>query len=177
MSSEINLLSNRNEGLLKREKQIKGFRFAAGISLFLVILCSLVSFLLSRSLSYDLAKKNQDSILQEISLLRNKQTKLIFVRDRLEGIAGIIQQRVHYSRTINLVLGKIPEEVSVESMLVSKKNLNITISSTSLTSIDAVTRNLTDLVSRKEVIKKLVLESLTLSPKDGRYLVSLAGDL
>ena len=176
MSSDINLLSSRNRELFKKEKQVKKVRIIAAGILFLVAFSSIASFFLNRNFSSSY-KKEEDSLLREISLMHSKEAKLLIVKDRLQSIADILKTRVSYAKTTSVFLEKIPPEVQIEELQISQKSLTLSISSTSLASIDTVIKNFTDMAKQKQILKSLTLGSLTFVPRTGRYLTTLQATL
>lgn len=176
MSSEINLLANRNLEILKERKRIKRIRLIAGAVLFFVVFSSVFSFLLTRNFFPPSLKAEENSLLQKMSLLHTKEAKLIIVTDRLKNIKNILKERVSYSKSISAFLEKIPQGLQVEKLHVGQKGLALSVSAESLYPIDAVIKNFTDMAERKE-LKSLTLESLTFVPKTGKYLTTLSAEL
>lgn len=178
MSSNINFLLNKNSDLVKQKKGLKIIRIASVVVLVVVTLLSIVVFFLNRSLYPASLKKEQESIVQSMNFLRNREAKLTVVNNRIENISSILNERLDYYKVISTLLQKLPDGVFVERIKVDKKTILLSVSSSSLLPISEFINNLIDMAKEKEIISALTLDFLTIDQKTrSSYSVSLTANL
>lgn len=177
MNTSINLLLHRDEELLREKKKFRILNFVIAASLIGVGLISLSIFLLTQAVNSSSVKKDEADILKKISQFENKQIKLFIVNNRVENIDKIIKAKKDLSKTASDLLAKIPENLLVDSFEVSDAMVIITGRSKSLFTIGEFINNLTDMVSKKEIIKSLTLNSLVLDGVGNSYTVSIKSEL
>lgn len=177
MINDINLLVGKDANYLRQKKMLSLARLIAFVSLGIVALFSVIAFFLNSQFSPTLVKREKDAVLQNLSTLSKKQAKLFIVNNRTTNITTILNSRMDYYKILNLILGKVPTEVSIDRIEVDKKKISLTISSSSLIPINTLINNFVDMVRKKEIITSLVLNSLTLSAKTDRYSISLGASL
>lgn len=177
MSTNINLLLRSDEKSLKRKKRIKILNFIAFILLIGVGVTSLIIFLLIQTTNVPSIKKEQDDIVGKISQAENKRNKLFVVNNRINNIQEILGKRKDLSKTINTMLEKIPNRLSIEGLEISDKVISLTARSTSLFTIGEFINNLTDMVRKKEIISSLTLNSLVFDESKNSYQVSIKSGL
>ncbi len=146
-------------------------------SLGIIALFSVIVFFLNNQFSPIEIKNQEDAVLQNLSSLSKKQAKLFIVNNRIGNITTILNSRMDYYKILSLILGKIPTELSIDRIEVDKKKISLTVSSGSLIPVNTLINNLIDMVRAKQTITSLVLNSLTLSAKTGRYSISLDASL
>lgn len=177
MYNNINLLSNKNSEVLRKKKRVVISRVAAIGAFIALVLLSVAVFMLNKQEAESIEIKERDSILNNINILQEKEVKLRSINDRLQGIREILKERKDYYGILTTVLQKIPDGASIEKLEVDSKAILLTVSSNSLVPIDGLINNLIDMAVKKEIITKLVLESLTLDSKKGNYLVNIKANL
>lgn len=177
MINDINLLVGKDANYLRQKKLLSLARLIAFVSLGIVALFSVIVFFLNSQFSPTLVKREEDAVLQSLSTLGKKQAKLFIVNNRIQNITTVLNSRVDYYKILSLILGKVPTEVSIDRIEVDKKKISLMISSSSLIPINTLINNFVDMVRKKEIITSLVLNSLTLSAKTGRYSISLSASL
>ena len=176
MNSDINLISNQDRESVEKRKRVKIVRVIAIIALFFTAFISILTFALNQQISLSGLKKEQNSILQSMSLLSNRSAKLYFVNDRLKNILEILKQRKSYISIVNTILGDIPSEVSATALEVDKDNILLTVSSNSLFPMNKFLNNFIDLSFKKHLVKDVTIETLTID-KEGGYSLSVKAKL
>lgn len=177
MSTNINLLVRTDEESLKLKKRIKILNFAAITSLVCICLATLGIFILIQAANLPGIKKEQEDILRKTSQYKSRQAKLFVLNNRVENIDRILKIRKNLSTTTSSLLTKVPGNLLVEGFEVDDKSVMITGQSKSLFVIGEFISNLTDMVRKKEVIKSLTLNSLTLDEGQSIYQFSLKSEL
>lgn len=177
MSADINLLLRTDEESLKRKRRIKILKFAAIASLIGVGSISLVIFILIQVFNPASIKKEQADVLTKISRLQSRQAKLFVLNDRVENIDKILKTRKDLTKTMNGLLVKIPNQLSIDDLEVNDKSVIISGQSKSLFAIGEFINSLTDMVRNKEIIKSLTLNSLILNESKNVYQISVRAEL
>lgn len=176
MKSEINLLSPAQTDRTKSSGTLRILRIAAISCLSVLLGISIILFFLSRALSPVAIKEKENEVLYSLSLLHKKEAKLVVINDRVRDIPNLLQARPNFDISINAILQKIPEGVSINSMAVDKDKIVLTVSSSSLLSINNLMKSLIDMAKNRKIIKNVTVDSLTADIKGGGYSLSIKGD-
>ena len=172
MSSDINLLVEKDKKLLKEQRKLKVFRLIAIGSLVVLLLISASVPILNQQLSDGSIEEDRDSILSEMLPFREKEAKLTIVNNRIDNISKVVNKRVDVYKIINTLLGQAPEGILVYSLEFTEKQISMKISSGSLGPVDGLINNLVDMAKKKEIIKVLTLDSLVTELARG-YIASI----
>lgn len=174
MNSNINLLQQKDDQLIKKQKRLKILKLAAGISLAIVAFFSIIIFILSTQFSVSSIKKEQNSVINSISSLKEKAARIILVNDRIKGTSEILSKRRNYSNLIQTVLKSVPSETKTASLDINKDILNMTVSSNSLLSINTYLEEMIKLSQEGKLIKSLAIKGITVNLKMGEYNLSIS---
>lgn len=177
MSNDINLLLYKNSELQRERKKVRIANTIAITFSIIVGIASMFAFVLIQSVNPSSIAQEQESTLKEISRLQDKQAKLFIINDRLTNIEEVFQDREDLSKNINSLLSNAPNNLSIENLEMDNKSLVLTISSSSLLSINDFINNLIDMARKKEIIRSLTLSGLTFDESKNTYLVSLKSEL
>ncbi len=176
MNKSVNLVSNRNEQL---EKELLILKIVRVVSVSLLITISIIAvsaFVLSTQISLSRIKEEENSTLSQISALHDRLTTYYLTKDRLNNISSIILTRRDYGRQIDAILEKVPGDLSLEGIGIEKDIISVTMSGTSLVTINKFIDDVTFLGKEKKVLSNVKLESLSLDVKSGKYTVIVKGD-
>lgn len=177
MNKEINLLPAQKRDSAKDKRILFILRVVSISSLFFVILSSIVIFLLNQAYSNSSIKKEKNSILLSLSLLDKKIGKSLFVESRLKDINLILKERASLDERLRIILKEVPKDSIVNTLTIEKKKVVITLSSSSLSSLDLFLNNMLKLFSEKKIISKISLGSLSFDERNNRYILSVLLDL
>lgn len=175
MSNDINFLKARSE-TKKRKKGLKAIRLTAIFSLIIVVLFSAFAYYLNGKIYPKSLKNERDSLLQSLSILRNREAKRAMVANRIENISELLNKRVGYAKIVSRFSEKIPSGIRVDSLKIDKKTVIIAVSSDSLLPINEFIDGLISL-GQEKIISVLLLDSLSTSEGSGIYSVSLTANL
>lgn len=173
MSEGINLLLNKNKNTRKNQEIIKVLRITSIVLLFLVAISSVVVFLLKLQSPLTNLQNEERDVLSSISVLHPKVARLFLVSDRIKNISEIISKRPDFEKRIAIILKAVPNDVSLSAFNIDNKNVSITASSTSLSSIGQMLDSLVAMVTNKELFSKINLQGLTVDGTNGSYKVSI----
>lgn len=172
MSSSINLVTADTRENAKRKKRTYILRLISLIFLGFVGFVSIILFILNARISINSVKKEEGLSLQSLTAQKNKVSKVYLLNDRLKNLRTIIKNRKSYTSSLNLILSQVPDGVNASSLDIDKGNLTLTVNSSSLLPINKFLNNIVDLSSKK-TIKNMIIESLTINPKNGLYSLSI----
>ncbi len=176
MNSDINLVSGQL-ALSKDAKRLRNLRLIATFSLLGVVFLSVLLFLLSRVFSPASIVEQQEAVMNNIASLQVKQSKLSLLGQRLNDISIIINKRANYDIVLTSILAQSPVGVSVTSLSIDKQKISIIVSSSSLLSMNEFIAVLKGMVEKKQYLKNVTINGLTLSGKSTGYLLTLDLDL
>jgi hypothetical protein len=95
----------------------------------------------------------------------------------VSNIANIIAQRGNFIPQTNQILSKVPSDLSVGTLEVTKGSLKITVSGASLASMNKFIDDIILLGSEGKVIKNVIIEGLSLDVASGNYTLNIQADL
>lgn len=108
--------------------------------------------------------------------MHKKEEKIIYINNRLQSISKILAKRSNYTDKIDKLIDKMSSDIVVEKLSVDRNSILLTISVSSLSSINDFINNLLVLAEKKE-INILTLDSLSLNEEKSNYSVSLRAAL
>ncbi len=178
MNESINFLRNRQTGqVLREKKRVSILRRISIVFLLLVSFFSLLVFFLTTRSSLPTLRKEESALLSNLSPFQTKAGKLLFVESQIKDISGIVEKKSSFDKTIDTVTQAVPQNVLVKSFSIDKKNVVMTVSSSSLLAIDTMFNRLADAVGKKNVFSKITLDSFAIDTKSAYYIVSLSLDI
>ncbi|QQG40690.1 MAG: hypothetical protein HYV37_04000 [Candidatus Levyibacteriota bacterium] len=177
MNDKINLLKGSKAKRFRQEKILKIIRISSVVSLTLVVLTSLIFFFLKFRLGVESLKEKENAAISQITAVSKKAGKLLYAESRIKDISDILKKRSTFDGVITETVNVIPSNITVQSLNLDKKNLSMTITSSSLLSIDKLLNGFENLSENKKIFAKITLEGLTVDPKTGKYTISLTGNL
>lgn len=176
MSSSINLLVKTDDSLLKQKKWIKILKIISFFSVIALLSSSILLFILNQRQSKASINKEINSTLYSISFMHKKEEKIIYINNKLQSISKILAKRSNYTDKIDKLIDKMSSDIVVEKLSVDRNSILLTISVSSLSSINDFINNLLVLAEKKE-INILTLDSLSLNEEKSNYSVSLRAAL
>jgi hypothetical protein len=175
MNNEVNLIANKKKSSAEKEKIIKIVSFSAYISLGVIIICAVVLFLLNQDPGFTELSKKEKATVAALSLQNQKIAKFLVIKSRLKEITGIINSRTSYDATISTLAQGMPSGISVDAFALTKQEVSMVVSSSSLTAINTYLSFMVDLLNSKKILKSISLNGVTADPKNNRYTLILSG--
>jgi hypothetical protein len=86
-------------------------------------------------------------------------------------------KRKNYVGATTAVLGKLPSDANADSMDIETGTFILTVSSASLSPLNTFIDDVVALGQQSKVIKNLIIKSLILNTKNGRYSLSIQADI
>lgn len=172
MNENINLIPGKRKVVLEQKSLVKKLRILSIALLIAIVFSSVALFLLKLQSPLPSLQREKNTLLTNLSLLSQKTVKLLLVKNRLKETAVITKKRQRLDETIGAVIEGVPQDVLVSSLNVGKKDVSITASSNSLSSVNILLDRLVDKVLQKKVFSKITLDSLSLDSKGNRYIIA-----
>jgi hypothetical protein len=130
-------------------------------------------FVLNFTLPLDSVKKEQVTTASNIAIFHKKLVTYTLIADRVKNISNILSQRGNYLPQVNDILGKIPTDVSIDGLDIDTGTIAISVSSTSLVSLNKFIDDMVSLGAQGKVIKDIVIQGLSLNVNDSKYILSM----
>ncbi|OGH23673.1 MAG: hypothetical protein A2958_02775 [Candidatus Levybacteria bacterium RIFCSPLOWO2_01_FULL_38_13] len=176
MKSDINLLAVSQIETVKEDSFLKFLRILSIGFLLLVLFLSILVFILTSRISPSSIVKEQTSIIGRIKLLRNRETKILALNDRIGAVGEILKGRSNYEKTIEVFLSNVPSGVSIGSFEIGKTEIALTARSDSLLDLNAFVKNITDLVKNGKEIKSMTIDNIAFDSRSGTYSLAIKAD-
>lgn len=173
MSESINLVQGENKVSLARRNRTLILRIISLVFLASVALFSIILFFINNRLSVEDVKKQESITLQKIAQISDRNAKYALLNDRLKGINTILNSRKNYAVFLNAVSGTVPDGAFLTMLTVDKDGLLLTVSSSSLLSINTFLNNIVSQSLNKHLIKDIVIQGLTIDRDNGIYSLSI----
>lgn len=177
MSTNINLLPQKNLSSFSQEKILSLSKVTAISSLIVTVSLAIVVFLLNRDQTLVALTAQQNTLLTQLNALHTKTAKDLIILDRLNRIKTIIKSRGNLDTTIQTLNTQLPSSLGVNNFSVNKKTFTFTISATSLGVLGQVVENFTTLVKKKDTIAQITIENVITDEKAGKYTMTMSGIL
>lgn len=177
MNKEINLLPSKDRKLDREKKILSILWIFASLSLLIVFASSIILFFLKLNSPLLTLRKKEADILVQISQFGSKEVQFNYLSDRLINIKSIIEKRYSFNEIIEDIIKIVPEDVSADSISLSRGHFSVIFSTKSLLAADKLLNNAIDMTEKKKVFKKVGISGITTNPKTGEYNFSLDADL
>lgn len=175
--AEINLLPRKKIGFFSIEKALLIARVSAVAAIILVVSTSILFFILSRDPTVLEQKADQQRTIAQLDLLQSKTAKYLIVTDRLNKIKIITRQRSTFDQSMQTLVDQLPSNVAVSGFNMDKKTFSISFAAGDLSLIGTAIDNFTKLIAQKKIVKSLTIQGLVTDEKNGKYVLSLSGNL
>jgi|SRR6185369_2944653 len=157
---------NKGINLFKTEKKISVavasqkltvLRLVAIGLLFCTSAFSIILFLLIVLSPLPDLQKQEKTLLATISGSHPDIAKLFLINDRLKSSETIIDKRQNFDKSLSLIKQRMSSDVSITAITMNKSTISITVSSSSLSSLDNFLNSLVDAVDSKKDFSKVTM--------------------
>ena len=173
MSESINLVKVEESESSRRYRKVFILRIISIIFVSFVGIVSIILFILYARISLSSIKREQSAVLQSITFQKNKLAKLNLLNDRLRGLRQVLKDRKNYTDVLNTLLSQIPSGASASALSIGKSGITLTVTSKSLLPINKFLNNVVELSGKKNLIREMVIESLSIDSRTGTYSLSI----
>ena len=175
-NNDINLVSTDANHLEKRLHRLKTAKMIAFFCLFTVASVSVIVFLVNFTLPVKTVQQDQEQTLSNISSLSQKMGKYYLINDRATALSDITAKRNDYTTLTNLLLAKLPKELSVTTFNVENGKLEFTVSSTTLVPVKDYIDYVLGIKNPK-IIRNIKNEGIQLTAVEGKYSLSFKAEV
>lgn len=174
MSKGINLLGAEQRISVKiGSRKLKLLRAAGVWLLFGISAASIALFLLIALSPLPTLQKQEQDALNKLSAYHPDVAKLLLVEDRLKGSEAILAKRTDFDLTLDKIKEKMPEGASITGLKMDSKEISVTVTSSSLASLDTFLNNLIAAVEAKEDFSKITLTRFLSSGVNTTYTLTI----
>jgi len=176
MNNNINLLP-KVKRKVQTDKYLQTYRIVAVVILSSTLIISVGLFLLSLDPTLSTLKKQENFTNSSLYSKQVKIGKYLFVKDRLKKTQELLNKRSSFDATLFAIQNQITNDISVDTLSISKKKFILSISSASLESINAFVDKITNIMYAKKIFANIRIDSLTDDEKANKYYLSMESDL
>ncbi|OGH18471.1 MAG: hypothetical protein A3F31_01670 [Candidatus Levybacteria bacterium RIFCSPHIGHO2_12_FULL_38_12] len=172
MNKGINLLPSKKGGLDKQKRILKLLRTVSIVVLVFLFTSFVTLFFINRQFSPDKVKQEERVVLANYSAINSRMAKLFLIHDRLSEIDRILSRRVPFEAKTTEIKKQVPRDMSIDSMRITPSLMEMTATSVSLSSINSMLDNFTQMANEKNLFKSVVLNGIGFDGKE-KYFVTL----
>lgn len=177
MSNDINLYYNKRVQGRDTQKIVKWLQISAIACLIIVFVSSVTVGALKITSKQKSLRDEEQQLLQELKKQEKKIGSLFLTSERLKGISDLVNKRFDFDTLLSYILSKIPSEVSINSLNIDNKRLTVSLSSSSLFSIEQSLDDFTQLVNTNKRFRKIDMDELNVDYNNGSYSVFLIAEI
>ncbi len=167
--SDINLLPKKEGVNLENDQAALILRRISLGILSLTVLTTVFLFVLVIQSPLSRTKQEENALLTKLGEFKIQISRSVIIDERLLAIASILRQRNHFEKYIQAILDTVPLSVSITSLEVDKKTIQMTGNSPSLSEVNAFLDSLVTIQKDKKLIASVFLESFSSDAKSGKY--------
>lgn len=172
MSIDVNLISKKSPQAVFFEKTLSVVKTASIIAVVITISLCVIAFFVGRASSLSNLQLQTQLEESKLTKLTDISQNLMLVHNRIKNIEVIAKSQYKYERILSTATDQIPSDVNISEVAFTDKTLTLTISSTSLTSIQKTTDNFTKLINNKNTFSEMSLQGIVGDSKSGIYQLS-----
>ncbi len=173
MSNDINLLKKNKNQFQDLSPTLKKVRTFGIISLFLVCILSVGLFIVKLQSPISQLQAEEEVMRTRVKQLSKKQTKTLFIKERLQNINQILATRTQFEKLMNNMTQIMPSGVTVDAFSIDKKQANLTVTSPSLLPLKEFTQRILDYSEAKKEFLTVVIENTAYSEQSHLYKLSI----
>jgi hypothetical protein len=177
MSSNINLVSPKNEQLEKEQRRLKAARILALLVVVFVAILAVVIFIVNLTVPLNAIKQQEDVTLTKLVPLHKKLVQYYFVEDRVDNLSNIIAARKNLSGIADAIAQIVPSGVSISSLEIDSKQVTLIVYGSSLLPMNQFIDGVTMISTQKKLIKNVVAQQVSVDVRNGTYSVSVQADI
>ncbi len=174
MNNGINLLNYKNKEEVKSAATVhKKIRVASIVLLFTVSAFSVMIFILIALSPLPELNKQYNFASFTLSQSVSDVVRLGLVNERADTIKNIIDKRPQYDKVLEDVQKKLPDGVTVEKIRIKEKDINLEVSSDSLSEVDDFLNKLSKDDNTSIKLSRVMLSKLTIENEDNKFVISI----
>jgi Tfp pilus assembly protein PilN len=171
--NDINLLPKRQGVDLKSDQAAVIIRRISIGVLALTVFTTMLLFILVIQSPLSKAKQEENTLLTKIESFKVQLSRNVIINERLASIEKIIQQRAHYEKYITTLLAKVPASLTITSLNIDKKTVQLAGNSSSLSATNTFLDDLVAIQKNKDLIQSVLLQSFAFDKESGKYFFTM----
>lgn len=162
MAIDINLISDNDLKNTQSDRVRKLTAISFSI-LFFTAFFSFLIFILNLRFSANTIRQNQQELSNALSIYDDKATKILILNNRATDINSLLKTRKDFSLVLAKIVDEKPSNVEIENFRIERNNVDMTVTSPSLLSLNEFLNNL--LITESDSVKfsNILLKSLNIS--------------
>lgn len=173
MINEINLLHGSTSRKNKLLSKLAAIRMVSMSFLFVISFSSIVLFILIALSPLPSLQQREIEEARTLATFDKKIVKILLTKERLTNAGKILQTRNVRAETLQKLAAQVPGDLTVNSIKLLGKKIEMSVTSKSLANLDTFTANVTEFNKREKRFKKIMLASLILDADSGKYVLSI----
>ncbi len=174
MNDGINLLNPEKRGAPAAfMKQLWTARLVTVGLLFIVSVSSVILFMLVSLSPLPSLQKQEQSLQATLAQSKTDILKVALVNERIGTINTILSQRQSYDQAFSAIENQLTGDLTVTTIQADKKNMVLTVTSLSLTPLNAFLNGLIGDVQNKKVFSQITLLNLTNDAQTSGYTATV----
>jgi hypothetical protein len=176
--SDINLLARQQGSIRDKARPLRIIRLVAIFFLLFTAISSVGLFILNVQSGLSELEQEEARIISNLALYQQRHAKFNAVNERVRSISTLSSRSNKIDEVIKLVGQAVPSsDFSVDSLVIDEKTILISVSSSSLLSVDSFLSALIKVAFSKKTFGKLTLDNLAYDDKSRRYNISLSAEI
>lgn len=177
MNTDINLVSAENKETLQIEKLLFITRILAVVSLFLVLFSAIIIFILNFINPLSSIRNQQNAVLQNLTILKNKSADYALLGNRLQNIFIITSKRTDYTSDFDKIFSLATNGISADAISLTTNKVSFTVSSNSLLVMAGFLDGIFNLQDKKVALKNISIDNLMVNFSNSTYSLSISAQL
>jgi len=173
MSKEVNLISSRRKEESVSYRQVALIKKISYTTVGVCVLITIGLFGLNSISSIQNLSQKEKDLSQTLFSYQKKIVSIALIKDRLTSINQITSASSPYEDVIQEISSALSKDASFDQFDINKKNLNITVSSASLVSVNSFLDYCISNVNKKHLFQKVTISSLLGDLQTGKYILIL----
>ncbi len=173
MNNGINLASDRRgfKSTSVIKDRLKVLRISSMAMLFFVGAGSVVISILIVFSPLPQLRRDEAKVRNELAVFQPDIYKLAFINDRGDSIRKLIGQRSLYDKKLEVIVNRLPVDVSLDSLTINKKNYTLKFSSKNLDSIDSLLNSLVSVTGKGKDFLRIYLTSISTDEVNQKFIL------
>lgn len=176
MNKSINLLPQKSAGYFRERKIISILRIVSFLALFALFVAAVSVFFLNRYYSPSNLSGQEEQAMAKNTAVNQKMVKYLYAQDRLKDIKSIVEKRANLDKVILQITQNVPEGITIDGITVTKENVTLSLSSSSLKLSEQVLDTFASLGEKKKLFKSVTLDGLSIG-SSGKHNLSVKASL
>ena len=173
MNKGINLVTDKKsvKSVSIIKDRLKILRISSMAILFFVGASSVIISILIVFSPLPQLRRDEERLKTKLTVFQPDIYKLAFINNRGDSIRKVIGQRPTYDKKIEVIENKLPSDVRLDAVTISKRNYTLKVSSKNLESLDILLNNLVDVTGKGKDFLRIYLTSISSDEENQKFIL------